>query len=62
MASFLAFLGLQLLGPEIANDIGLLRAVGGGRRRRRRRHVTRKRGHRRTRHSSRPRHRRRTTR
>ena len=60
MASFLASLGLQLLGPEIANDIRLLRAVGSGRRRRRR-HVTRKRGHRRTRHS-RPRHRRRTTR
>ena len=37
MASYLASLGLQLLGPEIADDIGLLRAVGSGRKRRRRR-------------------------
>ena len=36
MASYLASLGFELLGPEIADDIGLLRAVGSGRRRKRR--------------------------
>ena len=42
MASWLASLGLELLGPEIADDIALIRSVGTGRRRRRRRRRTKR--------------------